>query len=358
MSIHGLRIKITAGKGGGQVAILKSLDLPDFQVETKVGSWFESYGRLAADLLTAQRAGHRMPKLVIIQAPSRTLVAAAINLGFSAQAIFSTQGNESKIEPNVMDSVDTGEVIQIRFQWHQEDKRDSTKTRRVVTGALKEFTSQKAGTRFPSIKLDVGGKLESIALTNNVDSIFRMPNETPLGQETQTAPSKGVNLERWGSFFSQQRPTACTFTFFADFEKEMDLEISEHLLLEQYLRVTSLGLKDLTRLDRLTEDEHAHFVNSYEMLRKFQKMEDEAAHLVEPFDFVILDGNAAVANLVGNSLFREKVKICILDSSNHERLSDALAGISAEAMHLEKPHDILHLQPIEASLSLVAERWF
>jgi hypothetical protein len=185
-----------------------------------------------------------------------------------------------------------------------------------------------------------------------------MPKETPLGQETQAAPSQGVNLERWGSFFSQQRPTACTFTFFSEFEKELDLEISEHLLLEQYLQVPKIGLKDLTRLDRLTEDEHAHFVNAYEMLRKFQKMEEEIAHLVEPFDFVILDGNAAVANLVGNSLFREKVKICILEGSNHERLSDALAGISAEAMHLEELEPILHIQPIDAGLGLVAERWF
>ena len=340
------------------MAFLKTLDSSDDPVDTKSGTWFEAYGRFAADLLTAQRSGQRMPRLIVIQVPTRTLVATAMNLGFSAQAIFTTYGKELTIEPDAIASLELGIVIQLRFQWQPDSQDDSFKTRRVVTGVLKKYSPKKAGTRFPSVQLDLGGKVEHISLSNNVSGIFGLPSGTPLGQETQSAPSQGVNLERWGSFFSQQRPTACTFTFFSDFEKEMDLEISEHRLLDQYLEVPHARLKDLSRLDRLTEDEHTHFVNAYEMLRKFQKMEEEISSLIEPFDFVILDGNAAVAELVGNSLLREKVKICVLESANHERISDALSSINAETLHLEKLGDSQHLQSIESNLGIVAERWY
>jgi hypothetical protein len=331
---------------------------PDFEVDQEVGSWFEGYGRFAADLLTQQKSGAQMPKLIAIQAPTRALVATALNVGFSAQAIFSVDNAESRIPTQDLDVLDTGALIQIRFQWQPDERNSAAKTRRVVTGVFKAFSPLKAGNRFPSITLEVVSKLQRISISNNVASVFLMPPEAPLGQEIQTAPSEGINLERWGSFFSQQRPTACTFTFFSEFEKEMGLEISDHFLLDEYLEVPSMSLKNLARLDRLTEDEHAHFVNGYEMLRKFQTMEDEIAHLVEPFDFVILDGNAAIANLVGNSLLRDKAKICILDNGNHERLSDAVASINGEAMHLEKPSELLHLKSIDDNSRLFAEMWF
>lgn len=337
---------------------LESLDMLTYPLNSSAGSWFDSYGRFAADLLHAQKSGQRLPRLVVIQAPSRVLVASAMNLGFSAQAIFSAETGATQIPLESFGTLALGSVIQVRFQWHQEDQKVPLKTRRVVTGVLKEFIPQRAGARFPSIRLALDSKLESIALTNNLTSLYLMPSETPLGQETQTAPAEGVNLERWGSFFSQQRPTACTFTYFSEFEREISLTVSDHLLLSQYLQVPSLSLKELARLDRLTDDEHIHFVNSYEMLRKMKTMEADISHLVDPFSFIILDGNAAVADLVGNSLFREKVKICILDSSNHERFSDALANISSEAMHLERPIEPLQIQTIDEHLGLFAERWF
>lgn len=332
--------------------------VPFFEESLEFGSWFESYGRFAADLLTKQRAGEKTPKLIAIQAPIRTWAAVALNIGFSAQAIFSVQAAESKIAPDDLGALEPGNLIQIRFEWHPDEKDDAMMKRRVVTGMLMEFTPRKPSDRFPSLRLNVGSKIERISLSNNVTSVFSMPPETPLGQEIQLAPSEGVNLERWGSFFAQQRPTCCTFTFFSDFEKEMNVEISQHLLIDQYLQVSKLSIKSLARLDRLTEDEHAHFVNAYEMLRKFQQMEEELSPLINPFDFVILDGNAAVANLVGNSLLRDKVKICILDSGNHERLSDAVASISGEAMHLDKPSDDVHLRSIDEGSGIFAEMWF
>ena len=327
------------------------------EFDFEVGSWFSSYGRFASDLLMLQSSKKKLPKLVVIQAPSRALVSSALNIGFSAQALFAAEQSEKRVSVDELSSFEAGALVQIRFQWQQEDKK-SDKTRRVVTGSLKSFLPAKPGARFPSLVLDVGAKLESISLSNYVSSIFSMPQETPRGQEVQTAPALGVNLERWGAFLSQQRPSACTFSYLSDFEKEASLEVRDHLLLNQYLQVPGLSIKNLSRLDRLTEDEYTHFVNGYETLRSFQKMEDEIAALVEPFEFVILDGNAAVANLVGNSLLRQKSKICVLDGGNHERLSDAIVAIGSEAMYLERPEGLAACPTIDQAFGLFAELWY
>jgi hypothetical protein len=330
----------------------------EVEFDQQAGSWFESYGRFASSLLVLQKSSEPLPKLVAIQAPSRAFVAAALNIGFSAQAIFTVAEQETRVPLESMSVLEAGSLLQVRFQWQQEDKRSVTKNRRIVTGTLTSFSPVKSGARFPSITLDIGSKLEKISLTNNLAQVFAMPPETPKGQETQEAPADGINLERWGSFFSQQRPTACTFTYLTQFEQEASLEIKDHLLVDQYLQVPSMNIKKLSRLDRLTEDEHTHFVNAFEALRSFQKLEDEIFSLIEPFQFVILDGNAAVANLVGNSLLRHKTKICIVDSGNHEMLSDSISAIGGEAMHLERPQNDSGILEIDSNSGLFAEMWF
>jgi hypothetical protein len=337
---------------------LLSPEAAEIVFDEQAGSWFESYGRFASNLLVLEKTSEPLPKLVAIQAPSRSFVASALNIGFSAQAIFALADQETRIPLESISGLESGSLLQVRFQWQHDDKKSVTKSRRIVTGTLVSFLPVKAGARFPSITLDLGSKLEKISLTNNLAKVFAMPPETPKGQETQEAPADGINLERWGSFFSQQRPTACTFTYLTQFEQEASLEIKDHLLVDQYLLVPSMNIKKLSRLDRLTEDQYTHFVNAFETLKSFQKLEDEISPLIEPFQFVILDGNAAVANLVGNSLLRHKTKICIIDSGNHERLSDSISAIGGEAMHLERPQNDSGILEIDSNSGLFAEMWF
>lgn len=323
----------------------------------EVGSWFSSYGSFARDLVIFRNSKKPLPKLVVLQAPSRALVASSLNIGFSAEALFGVEASEIEISVDDLSSVELGSIIQIRYQWQEKDQ-DGNRTRRVATGSLRSFFPAKSGARFPNVELSFGDYSKNISLSNFVSRIFLMPQETPMSLEVQTAPAEGVNLERWGSFFSQQRPSACTFGYLTDFEKEASLQISEHFLLDQYLQVPSLSIKELSRLDRLTDNEYTHFVNVYEMLGRFQKMGEEMVNLLEPFEFVILDGNAAVANLVGDSLLRDKTKICILDGGNHERLSDAVLAIGSEAMYLQKPEGQEGLQTIDQSFGLFAEMWY
>jgi len=338
---------------------LLSPEAAEIVFDEQAGSWFESYGRFASNLLVLQTKSEPLPKLVAIQAPSRSFVASALNIGFSAQAIFALADQETRVPLESISGLETGSLLQVRFQWQQGDKKSVTKSRRIVTGTLVSFSPVKAGARFPSITLDLGSKPDKkISLTNNLAQVFAMPPETPKGQETQEAPADGINLERWGSFFSQQRPTACTFTYLTQFEQEASLVIKDHLLVDQYLQVPSMNIMKLSRLDRLTEDQYTHFVNAFETLTSFQKLEDEISSLIEPFQFVILDGNAAVANLVGNSLLRHKTKICIIDSGNHERLSDSISAIGGEAMHLERPQNDSGILEIDSNSGLFAEMWF
>jgi hypothetical protein len=326
--------------------------------ELEPGSWFENLGRFASRLLTEGVFLARRPKIIVLQVPTRSLAAAALNIGLSAQVEFSISAQESKLESSHLGSVAPGQMIQVRYEWQKNERQSPEKlTRVVVTGEFVSLTPQRAGTRFPVLTLNIAGAKTSISLTNNVTGVFVVDSKVPAGKQIQDGPITGNEIERWGGFFSQQAPTCCTFTYLSEFKSEIELEIVNHSLLDNYLRVPKLKVMELARLDRLTEDEQVHFVNAYETLRKFQKSENEVAALSLPFQFVILDGNAAVANLVGNSLLREKTKICILDSSNHERLSDAIAAIGQEVMHLTKNDKLGDLEIVDRDLGLRAEVW-
>jgi hypothetical protein len=326
--------------------------------ESEVGTWFDNLGRFASRLLTEGVFLARPPKIIALQVPSRSLIAAALNLGFSAQAQFSIREAQTKLDLSQLESAKPGEMMQIRYEWQSEEREAGTiLTRVVMTGRLHSYQPVRPGARFPSLTLEISGVPKPAALSKNVTGVFSVDASIPSGIQVQEAPSSGIDIEEWGGFFSQQAPTSCTFTFLSDFEIELNLQVTSHPLLDRYLNVPTLPIKQLARLDRLTEDKQVHFVNSYETLRKLQHSEEDVSNLAEPFKFVILDGNSAVANLVGNALLREKTKICILDSSTHERLSDALAAIGQEAMHLTKNEELAGLDVIDAEFGLIAEVW-
>jgi hypothetical protein len=337
---------------------LSSVLTSEEDFESEVGKWFDNLGRFASRLLTEGVFLARQPKIIVLQVPSRAFVAAALNLGFSAQAQFSIRGAQTRLDLSQLESAKPGEMMQIRYEWQTEDRETGTiLTRVVMTGKLHSYQTVRPGARFPSLTLDIGGVAKPASLSKNVTGVYAVDASIPSGIQVQEAPSAGIDIEEWGGFFSQQAPTCCTFTFLSDFETELNLQVTNHPLLDRYLNVPTLPIKQLARLDRLTEDKQVHFVNSYETLRKFQHSEEDVSQLAEPFQFVILDGNSAVANLVGNALLREKTKICIVDSGSHERLSDALAAIGQEAMHLTKNEKLVGLEVIDAELGLIAEVW-
>jgi hypothetical protein len=324
---------------------------------TPLGPWFKELETLGFDLLSMREAGALLPKVLAIQLPTRDLAAVALALGMSSQAIFSAAAQEVKLNVDDLGTLIEGSLVQLRFAWHPADRDPSSKSRRVVTGSFRAFRPAKAGTKYPVLNLDTGKKNEFISITDNVVSVFSMPPETPLGTETQRVATLGVNLERWGSFFTQQRPTACTFTYLGEFEEELNLQISGHPLLDDYLGLSNIELKAAARFDRLTEDQHAHFVNAYEMLAKFQRLESEIAPRLEPFEIVVFDGNVATANLVENSLFRRKTKICLIENSDHIRLGDAVDAIAREVMYLSKREDLSGTPFKRDRGSLTTEVW-
>lgn len=326
--------------------------------DSEVGKWFDSLGRFSSRLLTEGVFLARPPKIIALQVPSRALVAAALNLGFSAQAQFLVRGAKTTLDLARLESAKLGEMMQIHYEWQPQTRETgSILTRVVMTGRFHSYKTARPGARYPSLILEIDGVAKQASLSKNVTGVYAVDASIPSGIQVQEAPSAGIDIEEWGGFFSQQAPTCCTFTFLSDFESELNLQVTDHPLLDRYLKVSTLSIKQLARLDRLTEDTQVHFVNSYETLRKFQHSEEDVSQLAEPFKFVVLDGNSAVANLVGNALLREKTKICIVDSSNHERLSDALAAIGQEAMHLTKNEKLVGLEVIDAQLGLIAEVW-
>lgn len=95
----------------------------------------------------------------------------------------------------------------------------------------------------------------------------------------------------------------------------------------------------------MTEDQHAHFVNAYEVLEKFQRLESEIAPLLKLLDIVVSDGNVSTANLVENFLFRDKTKIAIqktaITSVGRGGVGGGVGAIAREVLYLSKREALL-----------------
>ncbi len=255
--------------------------------------------------------------------PSRGLVANAIAWGYSKYALV------NPVQPLVtkpiaaLVEVALGTKIQIMFP---ADKAQEKKQIRV--GVLSSF---EPGAVISKIKLSQNGVLASYGLRQGV-TFAVVPSFTPEGDYPEPLASETSDLANVLNVFNtQHNPMAIIFTELGSYQEELAFQF-EDTSLKGTLGVETLSLEQATRVDRYSDDQHSHFVNTWEYFRQYDEIREGLGANLEAYRAVVLDGNLSLEALAQRDEFRDRFVLGIFESGRsvlQERGATAFLGEAA-----------------------------
>lgn len=255
--------------------------------------------------------------------PSRGLVANAIAWGYSKYALVNPVQPLLTKPIAALVEVALGTKIQIMFP---DDKAQEKKQIRV--GVLSSF---EPGAVISKIKLSQNGVLASYGLRQGV-TFAVVPSFTPEGDYPEPLASEASGLANVLNVFNtQHNPMAIIFTELGSYQEELAFQF-EDTSLKGTLGVETLSLEQATRVDRYSDDQHSHFVNTWEYFRQYDEIREGLGANLEAYRAVVLDGNLSLEALAQRDEFRDRFVLGIFESGRsvlQERGATAFLGEAA-----------------------------
>lgn len=294
------------------------------------GLWFQQLVELAAAIENYRAAAPNNLKRVLLMVPSRALVANGIAWGYSKIALLNPAPAliQKPIEELVHLSSET--KIQLMFPVH----RGQTQ-KQIRVGV---FQSIVIGSPTSKVGLLQDGRLFNYNLLPSVTFAI-VPDFTPEGDYWEPLAEGNKSDSAVRNFFnSQQNPQAIIFTELGAYQEELAFEFQDSALAET-LGVDAVSLEEATRVDRYSDDQHSHFVNSWEHFRDYEGLRASFETKLDAYKLVILDGNLALESLAQRDEFRDRLVLGIFESGRNvlqERGSTTFLG---EALYYQLIED-------------------
>jgi hypothetical protein len=284
------------------------------------GEWFSRFAELGPKI-ELYKMKHGELQRVLISVPTSETVAAAISLGFSFDSF--TRKTDLAGELDRLSMVSENDLIQVQYRWNEPKKLSQyvgkIKNSEIIppssyVGRVQSITVGESRTEI----VFQGNQGSGIKFQNGNSSapkIFRVPKGVPQGkakpfkhEDYALISSDFEDKESWMRLLYQLDPRCISFGLKNRIQQTLDIQIQEDNLCPR-LGVESLSLGVMARLDGLSEDTSAHFVNAYEQITKFPEPSDEKLETLAYFQYVILDGNKAIDSLISKNAIKDKTII-------------------------------------------------
>jgi hypothetical protein len=296
----------------------------------RVGEWFERLVELPNALIEFEENNKIKPKRILLAVPSRSLVANALSWGFSKHAFDNPQA--------VAESFPVSNLLEVE---------PGFKLRLVFPVGLGETERQIRVGTLVSCHRD-GDFVRAQIETKSITKTWRLIPKVTYSLEDAASPegnywepldvSVNDKAARRNFFNSQQNPQALIFTEIGAYQEELNFSFAEPSLFED-LGVQSLNFEEAARVDRLSDDRHSHFVNTWENLADIDRVMPEITRLLSAHRIVILDGNLALEALSQHESFRDSRVLGIFETGRNLIQERGAAAFLGEAMYSEPISD-------------------
>lgn len=281
---------------------------------TDVTTWFKSYVELGIRLSKLAKSQSFTLSKILLMVPKREYVTAAIALGFSIEKWLSNEEIGQEIEPEQLLQMDTGDIVRLKWKG--------------VVWDIEFQSAEEKPVRDSKPDIEVQGRIDGALTSRNLRSVanvYKMPSGFPEGKHDVLTVTRGASLvvrSRSSDLHSknidqlkwetQASPALAIFGDVGHFQEQLQSQI-EYPVLENIFQTDRLTIGEVTRIDYLSDDKFAHFVNLFEQVANFPKQGSKNYKKVELCDWVLLDGNNATARLAPKELLLDKRVISIVE---------------------------------------------
>lgn len=287
------------------------------------GQWFESLALLPEALEKFRASSSLGLKRALIMVPSRALVANALAWGYSKYAL--THPAQPLVQRPVSELIElqAGTKIRLTFPEHR-----GQQSKQIRVGRLKSYLPGKPLGRLALVQ---GSAIHQYALVG-ATTFAIVPDFTPEGDYWEPLADASSGRAAVRNFFnSQQNPMAIVFTELGAYQEELSFEFFDSVLNET-LGVENLSLEEATRVDRYSDDQHSHFVNTWDYFRHYDEIRDGIGENIQAYRAVVLDGNLSLEALAQRDEFRDRFVLGIFETGRsvlQERGASAFLGDAA-----------------------------
>lgn len=286
---------------------------------TEAGDWFKSFIQLGVTLGRLSESPSFEMSKALIAVPKKDYVAASIALGFSIQKFLDRKSHAREIPMDDLGKLEPGTVI--RLEWPQ-GPRD------VIFQSYEEMPQKTSFRR--RVKCKIQGTPHTFDL-HSVKKVFVLPEGFPEGNHFDKSNEDGAPQRTGAQEFwrSQEAPALAIFGDLGHFQEQIRTRIRYEALSQISLGDT-LTIGEAARIDFLSNDRYAHFVNIFEQFNKFPKPGTVDAKKVGLCDWILLDGNNATSKLAGKEALIDARSISIVELGLPRSQGKALEAFTAE----------------------------
>ena len=308
--------------GKGFTGVRMKIEIEDWANKgqwTEAGDWFKCFIELGVILGRLSKSPTFDISKVLIAVPKKEYAAASIALGFSIQKFLERKTHAREIPMEDLAKLEPGTVI--RLEWAQ-GPRD------VVFQSYEVMPQKASFRRRVSCKID--GTPHKFDL-HAVKKVYVLPEGFPEGNHFDKSNEEEA-LQRTGAqdfWRSQEAPALAIFGDVGQFQEQIQTRI-RYEALAQISEGSSMTIGEAARIDFLSNDTYAHFVNIFEQFNKFPKPDTADAKKVALCDWILLDGNNATSKLAGKEALIDARSISIVELGLPRSQGKALESFTAE----------------------------
>jgi hypothetical protein len=307
----------------------------------QLGEWFTSFIDLAERLYQAKKFGHTY-KRVLVALPKSDLVSTALAIGFSKAAF---KAGTDLAKSRELHDINVGDLIQIRSAWIEGGGMATVPS--TVVGTVTDIDDSDRGRNLklsfqngkPAVQRLILNHLCPVGEKSPATHIrlYDVPRGTPqrLEQEDRgndlvfrkvplpVAIEAKLDWEKWEHQIS---PTLAVFGRTTKIEEAGKLLFRDPEVHGKLLNIDEDSVYNASRLDSLSNDKKAHFVNAIEQIVSFPKKNTSSAETLAHFPFVCLDGNSAIFSLSDEQALRDKCVIGLWETGSQANQETALTA--------------------------------
>jgi hypothetical protein len=267
---------------------------------TESGSWFKSFVELGVTLAKQSLSPTFDVSRLLIMAPKREYVSAAIAFGFSVEKFLSAQSIAREISVNELESLPPGTILRLEWPTYIRDVAFESHSTREIGGQVVHYA-----------RVRVQESIKNLDL-RRVTRVSLLPDGFPQGHHPLTDNPDGPPLSpRRTLWEGQASPALAIFGDVGHFQEQISSQI-RYEAFSSVLGIDTMTLGHASRVDFITND-FAHFINLFEQVSAFPRAGSWAYKVFELCDWVLLDGNNATSKLSAKEALAEKKVISLVE---------------------------------------------
>ena len=267
---------------------------------TESGSWFKSFVELGVILAKQSESPTFDVSRLLILAPKREYVSAAIAFGFSVEKFLSNKSIAREISVNELASLKPGQILRLEWPSYIRDVAFESHSTQEIGGQVVHFA-----------RVRVQESIKKLDL-RRVTRISILPDGFPQGHHPLTENPESPPLSpRRTLWEGQASPALAIFGDVGHFQEQISSQI-RYEAFSGVLGIDTMTLGHASRVDFITND-FAHFINLFEQVSAFPRAGSWAFNVFELCDWVLLDGNNATSKLSAKEALIDKKVISLVE---------------------------------------------